>query len=209
RQGRPAASPRGSSFWRKAIEKLYFTRFVRSCRSVDGLQQEGARAAGVGGSPGAGLRKATGPFEAAFEALRLKAFSGGRDGRVYDDARSELSTVLASCRRILWALAVFSGLSNLLMLNGSFFMLQVYDRVLPGRSIPTLIALLVLVSLLYALQGGLDFVRTRVSVRVGRYLDERLGVRVYDALVRLPLKTRGDGDGLQPLRDLDQIRSFL
>jgi ABC-type protease/lipase transport system fused ATPase/permease subunit len=46
-------------------------------------------------------------------------------------------------------------------------------------------------------------------VRVGRYLDERLGLRVYEALVRLPLKTRGDGDGLQPLRDLDQVRSFL
>ena len=34
-------------------------------------------------------------------------------------------------------------------------------------------------------------------------------IRVFDALVRLPLKTRGDGDGMQPLRDLDQVRSFL
>src|SRR5262249_33441201 len=59
------------------------------------------------------------------------------------------------------------------------------------------------------LQGGLDLVRSRISVRVGRYFDERLGVRIFDALVRFPLKTRGDGDGLQPLRDLDQVRSFL
>jgi ABC-type protease/lipase transport system fused ATPase/permease subunit len=95
------------------------------------------------------------------------------------------------------------------MLNGSFFMLQVYDRVLPGRSIPTLVALLALVTMLYLLQGGLDLVRNRICVRIGRYLDERLGVRVYDALVRLPLKTHGDGDGLQPIRDLDQVRSFL
>jgi ATP-binding cassette subfamily C protein len=63
--------------------------------------------------------------------------------------------------------------------------------------------------MLYLLQGGLDLVRNRISARVGRYLDEGLGLRVYDALVRLPLKTRGDGDGLQPLRDLDQVRSFL
>ena len=28
-------------------------------------------------------------------------------------------------------------------------------------------------------------------------------------VARLPLKTRGGGDGLQPIRDLDQIRSFL
>ena len=95
------------------------------------------------------------------------------------------------------------------MLTGSFFMLQVYDRVLPGRSIPTLVAFLVLATMLYLFQSGLDLVRNRISVRIGRYFDERLGLRVFDALVRLPLKTRGDGDGLQPLRDLDQVRSFL
>lgn len=144
------------------------------------------------------------------EAVRRKVFS--RDFRYkteYEESRSEVSTFFVSCRRIFWALAVFSGLSNLLMLNGSFFMLQVYDRVLPGRSIPTLVALLMLATMLYVLQGGLDLVRSRISVRIGRYLDERLGLRVYDALVRLPLKTRGDGDGLQPLRDLDQVRGFL
>ncbi|HUO55485.1 MAG TPA: type I secretion system permease/ATPase [Rhodoblastus sp.] len=116
---------------------------------------------------------------------------------------------LSSCRRIFWGLALFSGLSNLLMLTGSFFMLQVYDRVLPGRSVPTLLALLTLAIVLYVFQGGLDLVRGRIGVRIGRYFDERVGTRVFDAVVRLPLKTRGDGDGLQPLRDLDQLRSFL
>jgi PrtD family type I secretion system ABC transporter len=127
----------------------------------------------------------------------------------HDEPRSEIAAFLASCRHILWGLAVFSGLSNLLMLTGSFFMLQVYDRVLPGRSVPTLLALLLLAIGLYLFQGGLDLVRNRISVRIGRYFDEQLGQRVFDALVRLPLKTRGDGDGLQPLRDLDQVRSFL
>jgi len=127
----------------------------------------------------------------------------------YVEPQSEISAFLSSCRRIFWSLAAFSGLSNLLMLTGSFFMLQVYDRVLPGRSIPTLVALLVLAAVLYLLQSGLDLVRNRISGRVGRYFDEKLGLRVFDAMVRLPLKTRGDGDGLQPLRDLDQVRSFL
>jgi ATP-binding cassette, subfamily C, type I secretion system permease/ATPase len=146
----------------------------------------------------------------ALEAIRQRVFSGRVSSNAeYEESRSEISTFLASCRRIFWALAIFSGISNLLMLNGSFFMLQVYDRVLPGRSIPTLVALLVLTTMLYLLQGGLDLVRNRISARIGRYLDEGLGLRVYDALVRLPLKTRGDGDGLQPLRDLDQVRSFL
>jgi ATP-binding cassette, subfamily C, type I secretion system permease/ATPase len=148
--------------------------------------------------------------ERTVEAVRARLFSRApRPADVYDEPQSEISAFLSSCRRIFWSLAAFSGLSNLLMLTGSFFMLQVYDRVLPGRSIPTLVALLVLAMVLYLFQSGLDLVRSRISVRIGRYFDERLGLRVFDAVVRLPLKTRGDGDGLQPLRDLDQVRSFL
>ena len=144
------------------------------------------------------------------ETIRRKLFNGRSPLTAdYDAPRSEIATFLVSCRRIFWGLAVFSGLSNILMLTGSFFMLQVYDRVLPGRSVPTLVALMTLATMLYVFQGGLDLVRNRISVRVGRHLDETLGLRVFDALIRLPLKTRGDGDGLQPLRDLDQVRSFL
>ena len=152
----------------------------------------------------------TGWTERTVEAMRRRLFSDQlRPADDYDEPRSEISAFLMSCRRIFWGLAAFSGLSNLLMLTGSFFMLQVYDRVLPGRSIPTLVALLVLAIVLYLFQGGLDLVRSRISGRIGRYFDEKLGLRVFEALVRLPLKTRGDGDGLQPLRDLDQVRSFL
>ncbi|MCI4677039.1 type I secretion system permease/ATPase [Rhodoblastus acidophilus] len=127
----------------------------------------------------------------------------------FAESSSEVLAFLASCRRIFWGLAAFSGLSNLLMLTGSFFMLQVYDRVLPSRSVPTLLALLVLAIVLYLFQGGLDLVRNRIGVRVGRHFDERIGARVFDSLVRMPLKTRADGDGMQPLRDLDQLRAFL
>jgi PrtD family type I secretion system ABC transporter len=152
----------------------------------------------------------TGCAERTVEAVRRRLFADRhRPADDYDEPQSEISAFLKSCRRIFWALAAFSGLSNILMLTGSFFMLQVYDRVLPGRSVPTLIALMVLATVLYAFQSGLDLVRSRIGIRIGRYFDEKLGLRVFDALVRLPLKTRGDGDGLQPLRDLDQVRSFL
>ncbi|UTD27969.1 type I secretion system permease/ATPase [Bradyrhizobium sp. WD16] len=152
----------------------------------------------------------TAGVERSIETVRRRLFSGRtRPADDYDGLRSEVAGFLASCRRIFWGLAAFSGLGNLLMLTGSFFMLQVYDRVLPSRSVPTLIGLLVLATVLYLFQGGLDLVRSRISVRIGRHFDERLGLRVFDAVVRLPLKTRSDGDGLQPLRDLDQVRSFL
>jgi len=147
--------------------------------------------------------------ERSVETIRRRLFSDQlRPADDYDEPRSEISAFLVSCRRIFWSLAAFSGLSNLLMLTGSFFMLQVYDRVLPGRSIPTLVALLVLAIVLYLFQGGLDLVRSRISGRIGRYFDEKLGLRVFEALVRLPLKTRGDGDAPDDGRDRDRLLSF-
>lgn len=88
-------------------------------------------------------------------------------------------------------------------------MLEVYDRILPSRSVPTLVALLFLVAGLYAAQGMIDTIRSRILVRVGHSLDESMSGRVYDAIVRLPLKIGGKTEGTQPIRDLDNVRSFL
>jgi ABC-type protease/lipase transport system fused ATPase/permease subunit len=124
-------------------------------------------------------------------------------------ATAELATALAACRRAFIAIAVFSGMSNILMLTGSLFMLEVYDRVIPSRSVPTLVALLILAGALYAAQGIIDAIRSRILVRVGNSLDEALSLRVYDAIVRLPLRLGGRGEGAQPIRDLDTVRGFL
>lgn len=102
-----------------------------------------------------------------------------------------------------------SGVVNILTLTGSFFMLQVYDRVIPGRSVPTLVGLAVFAGALFVFQGVLELIRSRLLVRIGMGLDARLSGQVYAALMRLPLRTKLAGDGLQSLRDLDQVRSFL
>jgi PrtD family type I secretion system ABC transporter len=127
----------------------------------------------------------------------------------HQTASSELAAALSACRRALLAIALFSGMSNILMLTGALFMLEVYDRVLPSRSVPTLIALLILVVGLYSAQGVIDIIRSRILVRVGNSLDEAMSMRVYNAIVRLPLKTGGKGEGAQPIRDLDTVRGFL
>src|SRR5580693_3557586 len=124
-------------------------------------------------------------------------------------AGSELAAALNACRQAFIAIAVFSGVSNLLMLSGALFMLEVYDRVLPSRSVPTLIGLMILVTGLYAAQGAIETIRSRILVRVGNSLDEAMSMRVYDAIVRLPLKMGARGDGAQPIRDLDTVRGFL
>jgi PrtD family type I secretion system ABC transporter len=122
---------------------------------------------------------------------------------------SELGTVLASCRGAFIAIGLVSGLSNVLMLTGAMFMLEIYDRVLPSRSVPTLVGIAILAAGLYAAQGILDLIRSRVLVRIGSALDEEVSGRVFDTILRLPMKVGKVSDGLQPLRDLDSVRSFL
>lgn len=122
---------------------------------------------------------------------------------------SELSDALGACRRAFLAIALFSGMSNVLMLASAMFMLEVYDRVLPSRSMPTLVALLILIAALYAALGAIDMIRGRILVRIGHSLDEAMSERIYDAIVRLPLKVGMKGEGTQPIRDLDSVRGFL
>ena len=122
---------------------------------------------------------------------------------------AELADALRRSRSAFLGVALLSGLINILMLTGPLFMLQIYDRVLPSHSIPTLVGLAVLTAALFLFQGILDAIRGRVLLRIGGALDDELSGRAYEAVARLPLKTRGGGDGLQPIRDLDQIRSFL
>jgi ATP-binding cassette subfamily C protein len=116
---------------------------------------------------------------------------------------------LRRCRTLFVSVGVFSGLINLLALTGSFYMLQVYDRVLPSHSVPTLVGLTLLMAGLYIANGLLDFFRVRVMSRVGVRIDNEVREKVFQALHLLPLKARTVGDGLQPVRDLDQIRSFF
>jgi len=122
--------------------------------------------------------------------------------------RPQLSEAFAASRGAFTSVGVFSFFTNLLMLTGPLYMLQVYDRVLTSSSIPTLIALSALVFLLYAFMGILEFIRTRIMVRIGVQLDERLGNKAFDAVQRHAIK-RTPNVGAQPVRDLDVIRKFV
>ena len=106
------------------------------------------------------------------------------------------------------AVVVFSLITNLLMLTGPLFMLQIYDRVLTSGSIPTLVALAGLVVLLYALYGVLEFVRSRVMVRLAGSIDATLRNRAFEAVTFHAVK--GDKQvRTMPLTDLSAVRQFL
>ena len=116
---------------------------------------------------------------------------------------------LSACQHALIALGLASALVNVLYLTGSLYMLEVYDRVLPSRSIATLVGLSILALGLYGFQAILDVLRGRILVRIGRSLAQNLSSRTYQSIARLALLSRRKGDGLEPIRDLDQVRAFL
>ncbi|WP_085587449.1 type I secretion system permease/ATPase [Thalassospira sp. MCCC 1A01428] len=120
---------------------------------------------------------------------------------------ASLGGVIASLRKVFGIVAALSGVSNILMLTGPLFMLQVYDRVLASRSVPTLLALTGLVLGLYLFLGTVDALRARMLVRMGWRVDEQTGPVVLRSAVSLPLDQ--PGSDARPMNDLDQIRQFL
>ena len=109
---------------------------------------------------------------------------------------------------VVGTLVLTSGLINLLMLTSPLFMLQVYDRVLPSRSMPTLIGLFVLATVMIAFLSLLEIMRARVLTRLGLFVDEKLGGRVFSLLLERDRRSGPRGDATQCVRDLDTLRNF-
>ena len=112
-------------------------------------------------------------------------------------------------RRAFAGVGIFSAVVNILMLAGPIYMLQVYDRVLTSHSVPTLVALSVLVGFLYLMMGVLDAIRQRVLVKIGHRIDERASPAVFAKILRGPLCDDAETARQRPLSDLDQIRQFF
>ncbi|MCZ8375097.1 MAG: type I secretion system permease/ATPase [Beijerinckiaceae bacterium] len=122
---------------------------------------------------------------------------------------SPLTESLARLRGPLASVGLFSAVVNVLALTGSLYMLQVYDRVLASRSVPTLVAISLLALGLFALQGLLEIVRAKVMSRVGSALERDLLQPVHDLLLRLPLTGRSAVEASQPVRDMEGVRNFM
>ena len=106
------------------------------------------------------------------------------------------------------SLFIVSAVSNLLMLTGPIYMLQVYDRVLASRSVPTLIAISLLVAGLYVFYAFLEWIRTRMAVRYGGLIDEAISADLFQIAIKQRLAPGGALTS-DPVRDLDSLRQFV
>lgn len=118
-----------------------------------------------------------------------------------------LRQAIRANRSAFVAVGIFSFAINILMLTGPVFMLQVYDRVLTSRSVPTLVALCLLVLALFLFMALFDFIRVRVLSRMGYRLDQQLAPLTFRNWVAQGLAGRREMG--RPLADLSTLRSFL
>lgn len=104
-----------------------------------------------------------------------------------------------------------SVISNVLALAGIIFSMQVYDRVVPAQSMPTLVVLFI--GVLIAL--GLDFVLRRMRMTIIDVLGKRADLRMSDLVfghalrVKASARPRSTGSFIAQLRDLEQVREVL
>ena len=107
--------------------------------------------------------------------------------------------------------AIASVVTNCLGLAGVLFSMQVYDRVVPAQSMPTLYILFIGV----ILATGFDFVLRRLRVGITDILGKRADLRLSDVVFGHALRVRNrarptsTGTFIAQLRDLDQVRDML
>ncbi|MBX9776824.1 MAG: type I secretion system permease/ATPase [Xanthobacteraceae bacterium] len=121
--------------------------------------------------------------------------------------QTELSQAVSDCRKALLITGSFSLAINLLILTPSLYMMQVYDRVITTGHLETLVFLTALAAVALMVLTTLDSLRSSVMIRVGCWLNDRLGPVFLASGIRAQLQ--GDTAGAQPLRDLAQIQNFI
>ncbi|GAO55315.1 type I secretion system ATPase [Novosphingobium sp. MD-1] len=122
----------------------------------------------------------------------------------------ELREAIGSLRGAFFVVALLSGALNVLLLGGSIYMMLVYDSVLPSRSVPTLVGLLVMVLTVYGFQGIFDAFRSRLLNDIAISFDQRLSSRVQDAAFTARRGAfTGATQSSNATRDLDTVRAFL
>ena len=86
-------------------------------------------------------------------------------------------------RTTLWSLGLFGAAINILILTSAIYMLQVYDRVVPSQSLPTLIVLTGLVAFLFLAMGLLEHIRSRVLARLGAQFRSQLEIPTIKIMI--------------------------
>ena len=144
---------------------------------------------------------AGGTLPAAFAYLSMDTMS--------TQSENNLQAALKACKSSFLSVGFFSFFVNTLMLVPTFYMIQVSGRVVPSSSTSTLLMLTLILTLLLLTLGSLEWVRSRIMVRISNRLDVLLSRDVYRASFKRSLHSGGADATAQSLNDLTSLRQFF
>jgi len=149
------------------------------------------------------------------EVVMLGIAARGRDSRIDDFTRPwEAHWFWKHFRhsgRKLTEIALASVVGNVLALAGILFSMQVYDRVIPAQSLPTLWVLFFGVLLAAALEFFIRLARTHVSDIMGKHIDLNVSSLFFARAMAIKndARPKSTGSFISQLRELDQVRELL
>jgi len=100
---------------------------------------------------------------------------------------------------------------NLLAFSLPLFTMNVYDRIIPNKSVTSLWVLAIGVLLAISVDFGLRLARTRLVDEVGRGLDARLSQRLFEKVLHLPLSRQRGSTGALARRvsEYELVRDYF
>ena len=116
--------------------------------------------------------------------------------------------MFSTVRRGFWFAAVLCLVIEALSLAPIVYMWNAFDRVLSSRSLITLVSLTVLILGVYLFWSAMEWVRSRLMVRLSLRIDWELAAEVFDASFRRHAG-RKDVNVQQVMSDLLELRQFL
>lgn len=121
---------------------------------------------------------------------------------------TEIQRALGACRGAFLTVGAFSAAVNVLALASPLYMLQLYDRVVPSRSIETLLMLVPITIAAHALFALLDGLRRAILERTSEWLDQRLRGPVLGTALRRAVASSMH-EAAQGMRDMGALRGFV
>jgi ATP-binding cassette subfamily C exporter for protease/lipase len=133
---------------------------------------------------------------------------GQRAGAIASDGRKPLQTILHECRRSFYLAFGITAVADLLSVAPLLYMMQVFDRVISSRSGVTLVSLTLIILALYVFWTAIEWIRSRLLVRLSLRIDWDLSADIFDASFRRYVG-RKNVNVHQLLGDLTNVRQFL
>lgn len=124
------------------------------------------------------------------------------------DGRKPIESVLHSCRRSFYIAFMVTAVVDILGIVPILYMMNVFDRAISSKSGITLLSLTALVVAVYIFWSALEWIRSRLMVRLSLRIDWDLSSDIFDASFRRYVG-RKNVNVHQLLGDLTTLRQFL